>query len=271
MSRKTQGLLLAATFLVIVLGSVIISAGDWSPAVHSVHGIQVQRMLDFTIAVTAAFFIAGHGVLIYFLIRYSLRPAGDQRRAGKRLALIWGLVPAIVMALVAEGGALIIGLPAWAAYYGDPPEDALTVEVTGQQFIWLVRYAGDDGQFGSKAPELSSVDNPLGLDEEDPASHDDIVLFNELAFVADRPVRVLLQSRDVLHSFFLREFRVKQDAVPGMTIQVWFKPTETGEYELGCNQICGLGHYRMRALVHSLGQQEFNDWMAEQPVFYGAW
>jgi cytochrome c oxidase subunit 2 len=130
------------------------------------------------------------------------------------------------------------------------------VEVTGQQFRWVVRYPGPDGAFGRTDVNLIDLDseNYIGVDRSDPAGSDDVIRVNTLQLVRDRPVRVLLRSSDVIHSFFLPEFRVKQDAMPGMVIENWFVPTRDGEFEIACAEHCGLGHYRMRGFV-SVGDE----------------
>jgi cytochrome c oxidase subunit 2 len=138
------------------------------------------------------------------------------------------------------------------------------VEVVGRQFFWVVRYPGPDGQFGRTSPALINTDSPLGLDRGDPAAADDVVLLNEMQLPKGRPALVRLRSTDVIHSFWVPELRVKQNAVPGMEIDIWFTPTQVGSYELACNQICGLGHYRMRGLLGVSEEAEFERWLAEQ-------
>jgi cytochrome c oxidase subunit 2 len=149
-------------------------------------------------------------------------------------------------------------------YATAPPSEAIVVEVTGEQFTWNIRYPGRDGIFGRNDPYLIKDDNPLGLDNRDPAASDDIVEPALLRLPVNKPVRVLLRSKDTLHSFFLPHFRIKQDLVPGMTIEVWFVPTQPGEYEIACAELCGLGHYTMRGLVRVLPQEQFDQWLNEQ-------
>jgi cytochrome c oxidase subunit II len=146
---------------------------------------------------------------------------------------------------------LFKALSLWAHVMGPAPADAFVVEITGQQFAWNVRYPGPDGIFGRTDPKLinPSAFNFIGLDKDDPAAQDDIVLQNQLVLPEGRPVRVRLRSLDVIHSFFLPNFRVKQDAMPGMTTETWFIPKQAGEYEIACAEHCGLGHYRMRGAL----------------------
>jgi cytochrome c oxidase subunit 2 len=136
--------------------------------------------------------------------------------------------------------------------------------VTAEQFAWNVRYAGRDGVFGRTDPMFYSLDNPVGLDPADPQGRDDIIGLNVLHAVAGRPVKVRLRAKDVVHSFFLPNLRVKQDAVPGLTVEVWFTPTRTGRFELACAQLCGFGHYEMKGVLIVQTAEEFARWAAEQ-------
>jgi cytochrome c oxidase subunit 2 len=184
-----------------------------------------------------------------------------------------------------EGAVLVVELvllfafsiPLWAARVDHLPaeSEALVVHVTAEQFAWNVRYAGPDGVFGRTDIKLIDVQtNPLGVDREgDPSAKDDVTTLNQLYLPANKPIIVKLRSKDVIHSFGVPEFRVKQDAVPGLTIPIWFIPdvttaemrARTGnpefQYEIACAQLCGLGHYRMRGFVTVLPQDEFQAWM----------
>ena len=121
-----------------------------------------------------------------------------------------------------------------------------------------------DGRFGRTRPELVTADNPIGLDRSDPDAKDDVTTINQLNLPVDRPVLVHLMSKDVIHSFGLYEMRVKQDAIPGMTIPVWFIPNRIGEYEITCSQLCGLGHFRMRGFLNIQSQADFTKWFDDQ-------
>ncbi len=141
----------------------------------------------------------------------------------------------------------------------------MVIEVTAQQFMWNVRYPGPDGKFGRTNPALvDEATNALGMDRTDPAGKDDIVTINEITVPVDRPLRVILHSKDVIHSFFLPNLRVKQDAVPGMSPEVIFLPTRIGNYELACAELCGLAHYRMRGFFNVVSEREFDAWLAKQ-------
>ncbi len=253
------------TFLLasIVFYALYLATRHWFPEVLSEHGQGVQRMLNYTLVVTGIFFILGHFFFIYLLLRGNRNASSPH--VSPKTEKYTALITAFIMALVAEGGVLVLGLPVWGKYYGPPPQNALTIEVTGRQFMWVFRYPGADNTFGKTSPTLVSPDNEIGLDINDPQAKDDIVIAGLMKVPVDRPIQLLIKSMDVIHSFFLPEFRVKQDAVPGMTIRVWFVPKKTGTYEIVCNQICGNSHYRMRAVLEVLKPEAFQQWLEEEP------
>lgn len=248
--------------LLVVVSTLAVAQRGWFPPVASEHGAAVQRMLDFTLAATGIFFVAGHLVLAWLILRAGR--AADAAPLSSRARRVISVAPALLMAVAAEGGVLALALPVWAKYYGAPPPDALVVEVTGRQFFWVVRYPGGDGLFGRTSAEQIDTENVLGLDPSDPAASDDVVLLNELRLPRERPALLRLRSLDVIHSFWVPELRVKQNLVPGMSIDVWFTPTRAGDYEIACNQICGLGHYRMRGTLAVTEPLDFERWLAEQ-------
>jgi cytochrome c oxidase subunit 2 len=159
-----------------------------------------------------------------------------------------------------------------------PPEsESLVVQVTGEQFAWNVHYAGPDGVFGRTDLKLLDLQsNPLGLDRSDPAAKDDVTTLNQLYLPVNKPIIVRLRSKDVIHSFGVPELRVKQDAIPGLTIPIWFVPTVTTaemrarkgddafQYEIACAQLCGLGHATMRGFVTIQTAEEFQTWLDEK-------
>ena len=161
---------------------------------------------------------------------------------------------------------MVYAIPAWATRVKAFPaeNEAIVVRVVGEQFAWNIHYPGPDGKFGRTDIKLISADNPLGLDRTDPNAKDDITTINQLNLPVDRPVLVHLSSKDVIHSFGLYEMRVKQDAIPGMDIPVWFIPNRVGEYEITCSQLCGLGHFRMRGFVTVQSAADFQKWFADQ-------
>ncbi|HUS19026.1 MAG TPA: hypothetical protein VMZ25_05215, partial [Terriglobales bacterium] len=152
----------------------------------------------------------------------------------------------------------------WTKYsFVGPASNAIKVEVTGQQFRWYFRYPGPDGKFGETKPELqdASLGNPLGIDPNDSAGADDKVAA-QLAVPVGREVEVTLRSQDVIHSFFVPQLRLKQDAVPGMEAKIHFQVAEVGAFEVVCAELCGQGHHQMNAKLKVLPETEFGRWLA---------
>ncbi len=260
---------LIVLFLAITAFTVIGFFREWSPPVASEHGAGVDRVIVYLMITTGALLVTGTVVFVTFLWHYGRgRPTASPVTTA-RTERMWSLAPVIVMALIAEVGVLVLGFPVWRMVYGEVPDNALHVEVIAQQFEWIARYPGQDEQFGRTDPHLvDQTTNPAGLDPDDPASADDIVLRNRLHVPVDRAVAVRLRSRDVLHSFSIPSFRVKQDVVPGMTGRTLFVPTEPGVYEIGCAELCGMGHYRMRGRVFVQTEEEFATWLSAQTGWF---
>jgi cytochrome c oxidase subunit 2 len=252
---------------------------DWLglPPLASAHGGQIDGMIGWVHVFMLVLFIGWGGFFTYCLIRF--------RRSRQPVAIYTGVKSHTSSYL--EGGVALVeavllfgfAIPLWAARVdGMPPaKDALLVQVTGEQFAWNMHYAGADGVFGrTKIDLLDLQSNPLGLDRDDPAAKDDVTTLNQLYLPVDKPIIVRLKSKDVIHSFGVPEFRVKQDAIPGLTIPIWFVPTVTTaemrtrtgkpefQYEIACAQLCGLGHARMRGFVTVVEPDEFQKWLDEK-------
>jgi cytochrome c oxidase subunit 2 len=161
---------------------------------------------------------------------------------------------------------IFYGIPVWSRIMQTLPDEgeANVVRVVAEQFAWNVHYPGPDGEFGRTDLSLVSKSNTVGLDRSAPYGKDDVVLWNQLYLPMGKPSILHLSSKDVIHSFFVPSFRMKQDAVPGMVVQRWVEPTRIGKYEIGCAQLCGLGHYRMRGDVFVQPEDEFDRWLAEK-------
>jgi cytochrome c oxidase subunit 2 len=188
-----------------------------------------------------------------------------------------GMWAAIAIGAVIAGDVIILttqALPAWSARNQPPPFDPtqagpaslapVVIRVTAEQFAWNIHYPGPDATFGTTRQELVSASNPLGVDRADPAAADDVGVLNVLMLPVNRTAVIQLRSKDVIHSFTLNEMRVKQDATPGMTARVWFTPTTTGDWEIACSQLCGLGHYRMRGEYHVVSPAAWDSWLAAE-------
>lgn len=269
MSEKRQtaeAIALAVLFLGLMVFTVVgFGMRTWQPPAASHHAADLDGMIRYLLITTGVVFVVGHVVLVTFLVRYGRGKPALAPVTSARTEKLWSILPVVFMALIAEVGVLFIGLPIWDEIYGDVPENAVTVEVTARQFEWIARYPGPDGVFGRVVPELvDGQRNPLGLDAADPAGADDLVMRNQLHLPVGRAALLLLRSHDVLHSFSVAAFRVKQDIVPGMSISTMFTPTLPGTYEIGCAELCGLGHYRMRGRVIVHTEADFATWLQER-------
>ncbi len=256
---KLQGLLFALATLVLVVVATFLFTKEWLPPLKS-DRIAIDHALAITLVVTGLVFIVTNLLLAWFGYAYQDAPGAKAAywHDSPRLEMTWTLVTAGILAIF-----LFNALNLWAKVNSRPPADAVLIEVTGQQFAWNVRYPGKDGVLGKTDHLQASQDNPIGLVKDDPAAKDDLLLLNQLYLPKDRPVRVQVRSMDVIHSFFLPNFRVKQDAMPGMTIEIWFTPKETGDFEIACAEHCGLGHYRMRGQVHVVPAADLDKAVAE--------
>ncbi|MFQ5890779.1 MAG: cytochrome c oxidase subunit II [Gemmatimonadota bacterium] len=269
--RQTPELIaLILLFLGITTFTVVgFATKEWLPVAASRHAAGVDGVIRYLLLTTGAILVLGTLALTAFLWRYGRGRPTRSPRTTPRAERWWSLIPVLGMALIAEAGVLLKGLPVWEQVYGPPPEDALVVEVTGKQFEWIVRYPGRDGAFGRTAPALiDDRTNPAGLDEDDPAGRDDVVFRKALHLPVGQTVHLRLRARDVLHSFTVPAFRVKQDVVPGIVTRTVFVPTRPGEYAMGCAELCGMGHYRMGGTVFVHSPEDFERWLDQQTGWF---
>jgi cytochrome c oxidase subunit 2 len=247
------------------------------PALASAHGGQIDSMIGWTHIFMLVLFVGWGGFFTYCLIRFrrSRNPVADYAGVKSHRSTYMEIGVAVVEAVLLFGFAI----PLWAARVDRRPPDSesLVVQVTAEQFAWNIHYPGPDGVFGRTDIALLDLQaNPLGLDRSDPAAKDDVTTLNQMHIPVNKPITIRLRSKDVIHSFGVPEFRIKQDAIPGFTIPLWFIPTvttaemraQTGkpefQYEIACAQLCGLGHARMRGFVTVLTAEEFQKWMDER-------
>ena len=216
----------------------------WLPENVSTYGPDVDGVIAIIWYNTVVWFALTFGAIGLCLVLYRRRPGRPAAYVkGERWReAVWVLVPVAVV-LVIDLWLDFSGAPVWAKVKIERPPAALTIQVTGKQFNWEVVYPGPDGQFGTA---------------------DDKVFLDELHVPVNRPVRVVLRSKDVVHSFFLPNFRLKQDMVPGREIEGWFQATKPGKYELPCAQLCGFGHSGMKAYLYVHPQEEYDRWAKEQ-------
>jgi cytochrome c oxidase subunit 2 len=234
------------------------------PVQASAHAGEIDHMISLVHWMMLLMFVGWGLFFIYVLFRFrkGANPRADYTGAKGKLSK--GTEIAIVIAEVV----LLVGyaIPAWARRVQEFPSEneATVVRVVAEQFAWNIHYPGGDGRFGRTDIARVSSDNPIGLDRTDPNAKDDITTINQLTLPVDRPVLVHLSSKDVIHSFGLFEMRVKQDAVPGLDIPVWFIPNRIGDYEIACSQLCGLGHYRMRGFINIRSEADYRAFLAEE-------
>jgi cytochrome c oxidase subunit 2 len=256
---KLQGLLFGLATVVLVVVSVFYFTKEWMPPLKGDRGA-IDEGIGVSLAVTGVVFVLTNLLLAWVSYRYQDRAGAVAAYFHDHAGLEWSwtAVTAAILFLFLFGA-----LRLWGQIVNTPPPaDALLIEVTGQQFAWNVRYPGPDGTLGRTDAKQASQENPIGLVKSDPAAADDVLLLNQLYLPQGRAVNVQLRSMDVLHSFFLPNFRVKQDAVPGMTVRTWFVPREAGDFEIACAEHCGLGHYRMRGALHVVPAAEFDQALA---------
>ncbi len=260
--------LLAFTIWTITTVTVVLFAGKywWFPESASTHGESVDRQFMYTLWVTGAVFIVAQVALGYLLVRYRERPGRKAiyNHGNDKMELTWTLATTVLFYVM-----VIAGQGIWYSLYIEAaPQNALQIEVTGQQFAWNIRYAGPDGEFGPVSPDLinDSAGNPLGLDLQNSAAQDDLVV-PTMAIPINRPIELLLRSKDVTHAFSVRELRIKQDTVPGLVIPIQFTANRTGRFEISCAELCGLGHHRMRSFIEVLSEEDYSNWLVEQSEY----
>jgi cytochrome c oxidase subunit II len=249
------------------------------PESASIQGRAYDSMFMATLTVTGVVFLLTQTLLFWFAYRYQ---STEKRTSffyphNNKLELIWTTVPAIAMAAL-----VAVGLRNWMTMTAPAPANAQIVEVVGKQFNWIIRYPGKDGELGKRDfRKINDANNVIGLDWTDKKNMDDIISQSgELHVVVNKPVSLIIGSRDVIHDVGLPHFRMKMDAVPGIVTTLWFTPCITTEemkkktgnpnfvYEISCDQICGKGHYSMRGTVIVESQQEYDAWLAKQQSYY---
>ncbi len=246
---------------------------NYTLPIASEHGIEIDRIFWITMAVTGIIFVITHILLFIFPYRYKY---SEKRRAlfypdNNKLELLWTVVPAMALAVL-----VFSGWKVWTDVTTKAPEEAEVVEIFGYQFAWKARYPGRDGQLGDYDYRLIDVENELGMDFSDRNAIDDFVEGREVHIPKGQPVLFKIRARDVLHSVFMPEFRLKMDAVPGMPTNFWFTPSKTTEdmraelddpdfnYFIYCTEVCGRGHFSMRIRVVVDEPEDYEKWYAEQ-------
>jgi cytochrome c oxidase subunit 2 len=230
------------------------------PCVTTV-GEQIDSLITMIFWLCAVIFVATQATYIYYLIKYRRRPGvpAHYSHGNNTLEVIWTTAPTLVFLALA-----IYGNRVWENIHRAAPENSLVVDVSGYQFGWDMRYPGVSGKLAPMDVRKISPENRFGTDPGNPLTSQDVIS-NELVIPVGRPVHLLLHARDVIHSFYVPEFRLYQDCVPGRTIGwVWFQATRTGDFQLACNQLCGTGHYNMKAPIRVVTEEEFQKWLVSR-------
>ncbi|MEA2206961.1 MAG: cytochrome c oxidase subunit [Blastocatellia bacterium] len=259
-----MGRALGAIIWLLALLSVLlfVSGKWWFPESITEHGPAVDRQFMITIIVVGIAFTAAQIGLGWMVWKY--RETGNAERAlythgNNRLEMIWTVVTAVIFI-----GLAIMGQRVWASLHlNAAPAGSFRVSVVAQQFAWTFHYAGPDNSFGRTDPTLINDDdqNFVGLDRADPNAKDDVQIAT-LIVPVNRPVELLLKSKDVTHNIWVPQLRFKQDLVPGVTIPVHFTVIKAGKYELACAELCGMNHYKMKSYMLALPDSEFNQLVA---------
>lgn len=251
--------------VLLVIGSVvfhIFSPWWWTPIASN--WVFMDSMISLTFWITGAVYVAVILFMAYciFKFRHKEGRVADYEPENTKLEVWLTVVTSIGVAAL-----LIPGLVVWNQFV-QVPDDASEVEVVAQQWYWSYRLPGEDGKLGIVDNRLISSDNPLGIDPDDPNGQDDVVIDGEeLHLPIGVPVKMLLRSVDVLHDYYVPEFRAKMDMVPGMITFFWFEPTRTGEFEVLCAELCGTGHAFMRGAVFIDSEADYDLWLNDQLTF----
>lgn len=231
------------------------------PVAASTYAESVDRSLNILHVAMGVIFVLWLSFFIYCLIRFRQKKVDRASYQGWK-GTMSSFVPDAMVLVFEVWLIFVFGLPIWSRIKEQfpKPEDANLVGLSAEQFSWGFHYPGPDGKLGAREVGFVSISNPLGLKEDDPAAADDLVMYHELHVPMGKPTLLEMGSKDVIHSFFVPEFRVKQDVVPGMKFPLWFEATKPGRYEIGCAQLCGSGHYVMRADVFVHTPEDYEKW-----------
>jgi cytochrome c oxidase subunit II len=258
----------AVTIIVIaILSAIPIVRHTWWMAEDiSTHGAPIDDQMSETMAEAGISFLASQFILAFFIWKFSNPRSGDKIKnlPGGAKAMVWAAVLLVGTEVLALG---VFGVKAWANVYLTPPAaDALPVQVQAGQFAFYFRYPGPDGKFGPMhADHINEAgQNFYGLDTDHDADSKDDIVTAQMAVPVNREIHLLMHTKDVGHSFFVPELRVQQDFVPGLDLSLHFTATKIGKYEIVCTQLCGLGHYNMKAYLSVLSQQDFDTWLKQQ-------
>lgn len=234
------------------------------PPVASSHGYEIDFII-FLMHILMLLLFVGWGIyFVYVMFRFNKKANPKADHEGTKSHVTSKLeVAVVVFELVLLFG---FSIPFWAKQVNAFPDtdNAVEIRVVAEQFAWNFHHPGLDNKFGKTSLEFyDKQSNPLGIDPKDPNGKDDVVTINQLYLPIGRPAILHISSKDVMHSFGVPQMRVKQDAIPGLSVPVWFTPIKTGQFDVVCSQLCGIGHYRMKATVNVKSEEDYQDWLTQ--------
>ncbi|VVM06087.1 cytochrome c oxidase subunit II [Methylacidimicrobium cyclopophantes] len=229
----------------------------------SEHGKQIDEFMETILWFSVILFAIWFGFFVYALARFRANKNPNASYEGLKADwpkhLEWTIIFVEMVLLFG------FSVPLWGNRVLNPPGpgEAVTLEAVAQQFGWIFHYPGPDGRLGRRDMRLADAMNPIGIDKSDPASKDDIITMNEMHVPVGKPVLIYLGSRDVVHNYYVIQMRIQRDAIPGLTIPMWFTPTHTGRFEIACGQLCGVGHFAMKGFLVVDTQSDYEAWLKQ--------
>jgi cytochrome c oxidase subunit 2 len=256
---------LAIALVLLVVGTILFHfLSPWWFTPIASNWKMMDDTVNITFVVTGIVFVAVNLFMAGAVYLYRHRQGRRAEYSPENKKLEWWLT---IVTSIGVAAMLTPGLFVWARFV-TVPKDAAVVEAVGQQWAWSYRYPGRDGVLGTTDARFISPDNPFGMDPQDPHGADDVLISNpELHLPLNKSVKMLLRAKDVNHQFAVPQFRVKMDLVPGMITYFWLTPTRTGQFDVLCEQLCGMAHFAMRGRVVVDEQNTFDAWLAKQPTY----
>ena len=255
----------AVVLILLVVGSVLFHVfSPWTFTPLASNWGMVDFTVDLTLYVTGLVFVAVNLFMAYCVIKFRYKKGARSTYEPENKKLEGWLT---ILTSLGVAAMLTPGLLVWGQFV-TVPDEAHVVEAVGQQWHWTFRYPGEDGKFGEVDAERITGENPFGMDPDDPNGQDDILVYSAEAHLpVDKPVKLLLRSKDVLHNFTVAQFRVKMDLVPGISTYLWLTPTQKGRFEVLCEELCGIAHHTMRGAVIVEDEADFDTWLAKQSTW----
>jgi cytochrome c oxidase subunit 2 len=256
---------LAVALIILVVGSLIFHfLNPWTFTPIASNWGMIDTTVNITFVVTGVVFVAVNLFMAYAIIRYRHKEGAKAKYEPENKKLeVW----LTVLTTIGVAAMLTPGLFVWDTFV-TVPEEAIEIEVVGQQWSWSFRHPGKDGQFGKVDARLISVENSFGIDPDDPNGYDDVLIDDAIMHIpVGKPVQFWMRSKDVLHNFTVAQFRVKMDMVPGMLSHMWLEPTKIGEYEILCEELCGMAHHAMRGRIIVEAPEDYQAWLDDQLTY----